>query len=146
MFRNRSHLRRWAARVLAVWLFGVVAGVANAYCAGSLFQPDQAVQAEAAMSECEFHAASPAGQHAGNPDAQGPHAGSNCQTFCDAFSVSISPLKSPLDNPAPHAMAPAAFFAVAPPVAGASPVHLLSPRRDGGQAPAITIAFLRLAL
>jgi len=39
MFRHRHQLRRWAARALIVWLFGVVAGVANACMAPTVGPP-----------------------------------------------------------------------------------------------------------
>ena len=144
MFRNRRQLRRWAARVLLVWLFGVVTGVANACWTESLVQPSG--QAEAAQPECEFHAAShAAAQDGAAPDSHGRHAQAVCQAYCDGFSVSMSPLKPLVDTTlAPAMLAP--FYAVAVPVADVSPVHRLMQRRDGWRAPPITIAFLRLTL
>lgn len=157
MFRNSRQLRRWAARVLLVWLFGVGLGVANACWAGIHFQPgavhpasaaaQQVAGGEEATPECALHGASQAdAQQDGGP---GPghdgQARSNCKTYCDGFSVSITPLKTSLDNMPAHAM-PVATTSLAAPVAGASPVHLLMSRRDPGPATPITIAFLRLAL
>lgn len=142
--------------MLLVWLFGVVTGVANACWAQSLVLPAgqhplavgarAAVAGEPAQPECEFHCASrQVGPDSDGPDTQDLHAKTVCQTYCDGVGVSISTLKSSVDSTPAPAMA-VASFPLALPVAGVAPVHLLMPRRDGGQAPPITIAFLRLAL
>lgn len=157
MFSNRRQLRRWAARVLLLWLFGVSVGVANACWAGNagklgglhlpLVAVADATQAEAdlGLAECELHATA-------NPqELEGAaghlHSGSQtiCHAYCDMSALSASPVKPSLDiSPGPALPAPAYAFALTLP--GETPVHLLKPRRDGGLAPPITIAFLRLTL
>lgn len=153
MFRNRRQLRRWAARVLLVWLFGVASGVANA-CWTEGYLPADAAHADAAAAapgaaavpECELHSGSQPDAHQAAPAGDQSQAKSHCKTYCDAVTVSITPLKTSLDNTPVHAMA-VATIAFAAPVAGASPVHLLGPRRDAGPPrTSIRIAFLRLAL
>lgn len=154
MFSNRRQLRRWAAQLLLLWLFGVSAGVANACWAGSLAKLGaqdlhtsrlEAMQRDQAPPECEMHAASHQAQDGDGASHPLSHTQSTCQTYCDMSTLSFSPLKSSLDDsPGPALAAPT--YALALPVAGDSPVHLLMPRRDGGLAPPITIAFLRLTL
>ena len=155
MFSNRRQLRRWAAQVLLLWLFGVSAGVANACWAGStakfggLHLPPamaaNATQADEALPECELHSAAHAQQDAGSGGHQEAAARTLCHAYCDMSALSFSPLKSsPGDSPGPALPAPA--FALALTIPAESPVQLLKPRRDGGLAPPITIAFLRLTL
>lgn len=152
MFSNRLQLRRWAARVLLVWLFGLVSGVANACWveeiehAGAAHQHVAAVATgDVAMAECVLHSEA---QHDGKQAAAGddePHAKSNCKTYCDALTISIAPLKTSLDNAPAHTIA---VFTVAPaaPLAGASPMPVMMPGRGVGQDIPILFAFLRLAL
>ena len=156
MFRYRQQLRRWAARVLLVWLFGVGAGFANACLVPSVAQPGGKPAAHTSDESAPSRdaAASGLGHHKGSSDvhtgedAQGQpgHAAkSNCVDFCDKASVSIPPLKSSLDEVQGHAPPPRAIAAVLP-----VPVHLpvrpWVPRPEGVRAPPIRIAFLRLAL
>lgn len=154
MFRHRSQLRRWAAHVLLVWLFGALSGVANACWASSLVQPDgqhpewaqQQVSAETSAPECGFHAgARPPAQEAASFQTQDSFSGPTCLTYCDGASVSIPAFKTAIDQP-PELPAAAAAFGLAAPQPGRSRVHLLMPHREGGHAPSITIAFLRLTL
>lgn len=154
MFRSRRQLRRWAARVLLVWLFGVAAGVANACLVPSGMQSGgqrselvvafEATHGKVAAMGSEHHVALQT-HHEGALDHEGLHGKSNCQDFCDKSTVSIPPLKSALDDVHAHALQPAAV-AIALPVPAFSPVQLSAPRRDGGLAPPILIAFLRLTL
>jgi len=154
MFSNRRQLRRWAAQVLLLWLFGVSTGVANACWAGSLARLEghlppvvatQAVQGDdEAPAECELHAMSHAQGKAGSGDPAGSGA-RICHTYCDMSALSFSPLKSSLDH-SPGPALPASTYAFTLPPPEVSPVHLRAPRRYGALAPPITIAFLRLTL
>lgn len=141
--------------MLLLWLFGVSTGVANACWAGSLAKlgglhlppavAANAVQGEQAFPECELHAgAKPQGDVGAVGDS---HSGAKtiCDAYCDMSALSVSPLKSSLDlSPGPALPAPAYTFTLTIPAE--SPVHLRKPRREGGLAPPITIAFLRLTL
>lgn len=157
MFFHRRQLRRWAARVLLVWLFGVAAGVANA-CLAPAFD-DHGAQATVGMqamdgdhdealmlASLDAHGAMVA-DHSGSADHGGMPGKANCQDFCQKSTVSIPPVKSALDQHDAHALAPMAFASVVP-VPAFQPELPWLPRRDGGLAapPPITIAFLRLAL
>lgn len=155
MFRTRRHLRRWAAGMLFAWLFGVAAGVANACLVPSGMQPGgqrfepavafEATDGKAAAMGSEHHHGALQMHHEGALDHEGLHGKSNCQDFCDKSTVSIPPLKSALDDVHAHALQPAAV-AIALPIPAFSPVQLSAPRRDGGLAPPIPIAFVRLTL
>ncbi|MDP1648172.1 MAG: hypothetical protein Q8M01_08220 [Rubrivivax sp.] len=155
MFRDRRQLRRWAARVLVLWLFGVAAGVAHACLAPSVTGLSAPGSASSAGLEVAHHgpaAALEASHHeraadhgTESPDKQEPTANSNCQDFCDKATVSIPQQKSALDEVHGHALLPRAASAglAVPPLAGAQP---WVPRRDGVWLPPIRITFLRLAL
>lgn len=155
MLRYRSHLRVWAARVLLLWMFGVGAGIANTCLAAGTAQVGgqraadtmavPASPADAATVPGQTPHAAPTAQHLDGA-CPGKTAGkTNCQDFCDKSRISIPPLKLALD----HADAAAL---PAPPVAALCAVVLSEPpqrwvlQRDGGLAPPITIAYLRLAL
>lgn len=156
MFRRRQSLRRWAALLLLLWLFGVGAGVANACLAPSLVQPGGGAAGHGLTADAAAQAlSSPAGHdHAGAGHASehesGDHgpvspAKANCQDFCDKSTVSVTPLKSAVGEVDAHALPPqlAATVLQVPAVRAALP---WVPRRDGVLAPPIPIAFLRLAL
>ena len=157
MFFHRRQLRRWAARVLLVWLFGVAAGVANACLAPAL--DGHGAQASLGMHAMDAdHDAAPmppgpdahdamVADHSGSADHGGIPGKANCQDFCQKSTVSIPPVKSALDQHDAHALAPMAIASVVP-VPAFQPEQPWLPRRDGGLAtpPPITIVFLRLAL
>ncbi len=155
MFSNRRQLRLLAARVLLVWLFGFAAGLANACWAATLLdlglQPLRLVASQHevpvgdAMPECALHSGVHQASAEGVPVHQDDAATAGCQAFCDHLNLSISQAKSTIDDPGAHALPPPAI-AISPNAADFSPVHRLTPRRDDGLAPPITIAFLRLAL
>ena len=156
MFRYRLQLRRWAAAVLLLWLFGVGAGVANACLARPLAQAvgQIAIHASDEGSTHQEAAAPELGHHpgSGQPSADegalgqpGNAAKANCLDFCDKASVSIPPLKSTLDDVQGHALS-LSTIAVVLPAPAFVPVQVLVPRRDGDWAPPIPIAFLRLTL
>jgi hypothetical protein len=156
MFRHRQQLRRWAANVLLLWLFGLGAGFANACltsdstaAASPAFA--QAVDAFAPHHDAAAHEGSHQDHQAGSahhalPDHHGTIAKTNCQDFCGKATVSIPPLKSALDDVQAHALIATVFTTTVLPVAAFAPVQLWVPRRDGVQALPIPIAFLRLAL
>jgi hypothetical protein len=175
MFGYRRQRRLWAAQVLLLWLFGIGTGFANACLtapgpeafatrsAHAGHRPEVRAEAPApadvgaqlgaqlgAQSGAHHAAHASPHHHAVDGDDSGAqHASgkSNCQDFCDKASVTIAPLKSALDAAQGQALPPPAAapgFAVAP----VSPVALplLPPRRDGGHAVPMAIAFLRLTL
>lgn len=149
MFRSQSHLRRWAARMLVLWVLGVVVGVAHACLAPSVVglagQPagDAVVDSTIAVVVLqELHHEATVDSGVGHHDQSDE---SNCKAFCEKSAVSIPPLKTSLDDLHGQVLPPSACaIAVAPPVV--SPADLMLPRRDGGLALPIAIAFLRLAL
>ena len=153
MFRHRQQLRRWAARVLLLWLFGIGAGVANACittapAASAARHIVAVVDAHHDVVSHDHGQAASAGlpsQSADAPAHLGNLSKANCQDFCDKASVSIPPLKSALDDIQSHPVIAMTAMTVLPMPAFA-PVQLRVPRRDGVQAPPISIAFLRLAL
>ena len=121
MFSRRRPLRRWATGLVLLWLFGIGASFANACLA-----------------------ATRAGTVAATGDA--PATGkTNCQDFCEKSTISIPPLQLSIDHADAGATAPppAPMLFELPAAARVSPEV---PRRDGGRAPPIPIAFLRLAL
>jgi hypothetical protein len=138
MFRHRHQLRRWAAQVLLLWLFGIGAGFANACMASGVQASDEfssGVHAGHAM-----HAA----HHPGAAHDAAP-AKANCQDFCAKTAISIPPLKSALDHAHADALPPPAVAWLFSRALAQPHVSWL-PRQDGGLAPPIPIAFLRLAL
>lgn len=143
MFRHRHALRRWAACMLLLWLFGLATGVANA-CIGS------AHGASAVMSDpVPDQAVDPTAVLPGSCDGTGDHHGSvaktNCQDFCGKATVSIPSVKSALDDIVSQALVVAAS-ATALPMPAFVPAPAWLPRRDGVLATPIPIAFLRLTL
>ncbi len=153
MFRHRQQLRRWAARVLLLWLFGIGAGVVNACITTA---PTAAVASHivsvvdthhdvAAHDHAQAASSGPPSQSIEAPGHLGNLSKANCQDFCDKATVSIPPLKSALDDIQSHSVIAMTAMTVLPMPAFA-PVQLRVPRRDGVQAPPISIAFLRLAL
>lgn len=162
MFRHRQPLRRWAAFVLLLWLFGVGAGVANACLLPSAFGwpgPGAASSAQGQTVMHRVHTSADAAPHgsahalheAGHDIGRDighdqPTAKSNCQDFCEKSSVSIAPLKSALDDAQGHALSQVATVFARPVPALASDQGWV-PGRHGVRAPPPTpIAFLRLTL
>jgi hypothetical protein len=142
MFRHRQQLRRWAAAVMLLLLFGLGAGVANACVVGTLAAAGH--REGPAHASGPLHHAHPADAQAGQ-DAPAPLAGVHCQDFCAKAALSILPLKSALDDVHAAALITKAPAAVLPvPAFAAAPAWPL--RRDGAPAPRILITFLRLAL
>jgi hypothetical protein len=156
MFRHRQQLRRWAARVLFLWLFGLGASMANACLTAGPAEPVVATVSHLVTAAEAHHDVASHG-HVQGADAalpshstevavhQGSFAKANCQDFCEKATVSISPLKSALDDVQAHA-AIATTAATVLLMPAFAPVRLWVPRRDGVQGPPILIAFLRLAL
>lgn len=152
MFRHRQQLRRWAARLLFLWLFGVGIGIANACLVvpGMVMSaPSHAWRVADAMApQAQGHERGMPGQAADDqsalaePDSQDQP---NCVDCCDKASASTPLLKSALDGLQSHVAVPPAM-ATALPMPAFAPLQLWVPRRDGVPAPAIPIAFLRLAL
>jgi hypothetical protein len=156
MFRHRQQLRRWAACVLLLWWFGVGVGIANAcLTAGPAVPGPTAGSPVVALLDAHHSVGShdPAGAEgiavpshhvdgAVHPDSP---AKTNCQDFCEKATLSLAPLKSVLDDVQSHVAIAAATVTVLP-ASAMLPAPLWVPCRDGGQAPPIPIAFLRLAL
>jgi hypothetical protein len=84
MFSDRRRLRRWAAQVLLVWLFGLAMGVANACALG-----EQAYH----RSDAATAVASDAVQKHQHGDEQGDLAKVNCLDFCEKSSIGAPQLK-----------------------------------------------------
>jgi hypothetical protein len=153
MFRRHRQLRRWAFRVLWVWLFGLGLGVANACLAaqqfdgrGGTFRGEAEVQATdfaAAPAGCEHHSAAAPDQ---SPhDRDGSSSKSNCESFCERAGVTIPPQKSVLDNDQIHVLPPPMAVLTVPASVDVS-ADVRVPRRDGARPLPIPIVFLRLAL
>lgn len=149
MFRHRRQLRQWAARVLFLWLFGIVVGVAHACVVSGPSKLDGAEPGLASTGAMPMHGHGDPADIADHDHDESHHGGaaakSNCQDFCDKASVSISPVKSGLDDAQSHAALPASTR-TAIPVPALLPARQWLPRRDGVAAPPITLAFLRLTL
>lgn len=138
MFSDRRRLRRWAAQLLFVWLFGLAMGVANACALGEPVHHRSVAAVTAPDDAAQKH-------HHG--DEQGDAAKVNCLDFCEKSSVGAPQLKAVGDAlgvlgfalPAPRT------FSVAP-CAEHTVGQLLvdSPHLRGGPPP--RIAFQRLAL
>jgi hypothetical protein len=125
---RRSNLRHLAIRVLLVWLFGLVAGVASACVAA----PDGGAQRVLEASAPIHH-------------AQGETANAHRLDPCGR-----PPVATPASKPAPDQGSTAALptpdtqLLVRGPASLSLPPRAMWPDRHG--APAITITFLRLAL
>lgn len=141
MFRDRRRLRRWAAQVLLVWLFGIATGIAHA-CALRLGHQavDHRYEATAVAAD---HEAKPSHGH----DESGAGEPANCLDFCEKSSVTAPSLKLKLDQGSDlHAIA---VLPSSPPwlvtvFAQASDHPDRVTNRRGGPPP--RIAFQRLAL
>lgn len=156
MFRYPHQVRRWAARVLVLWLFGLGLSIANACLTTGQAAPAAATESHR-VAVVEVHHDVAFHDHAQadvdvlplqSADAQVHHgslAKTNCQDFCGKATVSIPALKLGLDDVQSHVVIATAAVTVLP-MPAVAPVLLWVPRRDGVQAPPIPIAFLRLAL
>ena len=153
MFRRHQQLRRWALRVLWVWLFGLGLGVANACLAAEQFAGGSnsflgeaealTASSEAATEECEHHAVAAPEQTQHDPDDSSLK--SNCESFCERAGVTIPPQKSALDNYQSHVLPPPMAVLTVPASVDVS-ADVRAPRRDGARPLPIPIAFFRLAL
>lgn len=137
MFSDRRRLRRWAAQVLLVWLFGLAMGVANACALGE----------SAHHGDGETVAASTPAHH--HDDEQGDAAKVNCQDFCAKSSIAAPQLKLVDDGFAAlgFALPVSDTLAVSgwtEPIVGHLHLVVGSPHLPGGPPP--RIAFQRLAL
>lgn len=129
MFFHRRPLRRWAVRVLLAWLFGVVAGVANACIVTG---GDDAVAPRAAQAH----------QHGDQEDTDQ----AACHDFCAKSSVSVRGVVPGFDQTdLPQGIALPASFA-SPLQVDSAPLRAIPPPGRRRSAPPIPIAFLRLAL
>ena len=156
MFRYRQPLRRWAACVLFLWLFGIGAGIANACITTAPAAPVATVASHLVVSVAAHHDAVThdharvgiAGLPSYSAGASAHHGSlskANCQDFCGKATVSIPPLKSALDDIQSHAVIVKTAVTVLP-MPALAPVQWWVPRRDGVRGPSIPIAFLRLTL
>jgi hypothetical protein len=156
MFRYRHQLRRWAAQVLLLWLFGIGTGFANACLAPKLPARDGSTSPnvsgvatahhDVTTVASDRHDDSKQGGHDKQaPDQPGSPGKTNCQDFCEKSEVTIPSLKSALDDLQGHAL-PLSAVAVALPMPAFQPAVQRAPRRDGVRVSSIPIVFLRLAL
>lgn len=134
MFRYRLQLRRWAARVLLLWLLGLGVGVAHACLTPSALMP--------AATHFGHHAAHEVGDGAGQASQQQK---ANCQDFCAKARVSIPPQKVATDG-AQGLSLPAAMVAVVLPLPQFEPVLPWVPRREDWPPLPVATTFVRLAL
>ena len=135
MFNDRRRLRRWAAQVLLVWLFGLAMGVVNA-CA--LSEPVHHRPDSAATAGSQTH-------HHG--DEQGDPAKDNCLDFCDQSSIGAPQLKIVGDGYVALGIArptPDTISLSSPAESTVGRLVVDSPHLPGGPPP--RIAFQRLAL
>ncbi len=135
MFSDRRRLRRWAAQVLLVWLFGLAMSVANACALG-----------EPAHHHADARAASGALDHH-HGDEHGDAGEVNCLDFCEKSTIGAPQLNVVDDGFAALGLAfpvSAAWvvFGWTEPTVGRLVVD--SPHLPGGPPP--RIAFQRLAL
>ena len=138
MFSDRRRLRRWAAQVLLVWLFGLAMGVANACALGEQAHHRSEVVTTAAPESPQKH------QHGSE---QGDTAKVNCLDFCEKSSIGAPQLKVVGDGLAALGFAlPVSHTLSAAGQAEHSVDQLVvdSPNLPGGPPP--RIAFQRLAL
>ena len=138
MFSDRRRLRRWAAQVLLVWLFGLAMGVANACALGEPVHHRSDAATTAASQTAQKH-------HHG--DEQGDAAKVNCLEFCEQSSIGAPQLKVAGDALAALGLAlPVSDFLLMSGLAEPTVVRLVvdSPHLPGGPPP--RIAFQRLAL
>jgi hypothetical protein len=138
MFSDRRRLRRWAAQVLLVWLFGLAVGVANA-CALGVAAHHRASAATTTANDVGL-------KHQHGHEQADP-AKVNCLDFCEKSSSAAPQLKSVGDGLT--ALGLALPVSHTPSVAGqAEPaggrLAVDSPHLPGGPPP--RIAFQRLAL
>jgi len=144
MFSRRRPLRRWATGLVLLWLFGIGASFANACLAAT--RTDAAAPLASVTTSAADMSACPHLLQATGPTGDAPATGkTNCQDFCEKSTISIPPLQLSIDHADAGATAPppAPMLFELPAAARVSPEV---PRRDGGRAPPIPIAFLRLAL
>ena len=141
MFIDRRHLRRWAAQVLLVWLFGFAMGVANACALGESThyrtEAEAKAVAVAVISLPEHH----------HGDEQGDAAKVSCLDFCEKSSIGAPQLKVVGDGVAALGFAlpvsgTLSVSGLAEPTVGRLVVD--SPHLPGGPPP--RIAFQRFAL
>lgn len=81
MFSNRRDLRRWAAHVLLVWLFGLAMGVANACAVGGTTHHTDSLDGGRMVNR----------HHHDDQDADQGRA--NCLDLCEKSSVGAPKLK-----------------------------------------------------
>lgn len=152
MFCRHQQLRRWALRVLFVWLFGLGLGIANACVAAQQFagggdtvQGKGQAQAtgSAAAAGCEHHSSAVPDQ--ASHDGHDPSPKSNCENLCERAGVTVPPQKSVPDNYQFDALPPA-VAALTVPASVDVAADVRAPRQDGARPLSIPIVFLRLAL
>ena len=138
MFSDRRRLRRWAAQVLLVWLFGLAMGVANACALGEQahHRPHASTAGETAAVQQHQH---------GSEQADASNL--NCLDFCEKSSIAAAQLKSVGDGLTVLGLALPVAGALRTPASTEQAVGRLfvdSPRLPGG--PPLRIVFQRLAL
>lgn len=151
MLFPRRQLRSWATCVLAMWVFGIGAGLGNTcLAAGTLDAGDRGRESsERASRDAETpRAIQQSVQGHGHTSDAGDHSGAhdkaNCQDFCDKVTLSPPINKSTIDDLDRAVALPsvAIFFP------GLAVAHVPSwgPRTLGSHDPPVRIAFARLTL
>ncbi len=137
MFSDRRRLRRWAAQVLLVWLFGLAMGVANACALGEPVHH---------RSDAATTALGDAAQKHHHGDEQGDAAKVNCLDFCEKSSIGAPQVKAGDGLAALGFALPVSGFLSLSGLAEPTVQRLVvdSPHLPGGPPP--RIAFQRFAL
>lgn len=156
MFRHRNQLRRWAARLLFVWLVAFGTGLANA-CLSSGAVTLDATSSEGSAAESaphqesavekggHDHAGTTAHERDGTPGHHSAPAKANCIEFCNRASIPVPTFKSSLDDCQGYAVLQLAVVPLMP-ATPAQPAAMRVPHLIGFAAPPIPIAYLRLTL
>ncbi len=135
MFTDRRRLRRWAAQVLLVWVFGLAMGIANACSLGeSTHRTDTLRGAGTVASQVHGH-------------EDGEQSKANCLDFCEKSSIGALQLKVVGDSYAALGLAlpvSGALSVIEAPEAVVGRLFVDSPHLPGG--PPLRIAFPRRAL
>ena len=152
MFFSRQQLRRSAATMLLLWLFGVGSAVANNCLAAGTLKLDGARHESetptlVAHDKAErSHGAAATGHalHDRGDTRHEPHAAANCQDFCNKVSTSQTAPKWEGDDIGMAAAPPPVAFVAAISFNERSQTWALRPSEE--PAPPVRIAFARLAL
>lgn len=155
MFYSHQQLRRSAATMLLLWLFGVGSAVANNCLTAGTPKLDGGRHESATPTLVAHHKAERSQGVAATGDAlhdrgdtnhapEEPHAAANCQDFCNKVSTSQTAPKWEGEDVGMAAAPPPVAFVAAIRFNRRSQTWALRPSQE--PAPPVRIAFVRLAL